>query len=66
MNTNIPKVKIKQAFPVTYSLKLDHIAMVTDLAERTGKNRSQIVQEAIAHYYDVMDDPIKLPDATQP
>jgi len=44
----------KKAYAATFSLRLDHIAKISDLEQITGKNKSQVVQEAIERYYDAM------------
>ena len=46
----------------TFTLQIRHIGMLTDLVDRTGKNKSELVREAIELLYKK---PVEKSPATQ-
>ena len=50
MDPNVQQMA-EMAFSQTFSLKMEHVGKVSDLAQRLGKSRSEIVRRAIDLLY---------------
>ncbi len=47
----------------TFTLQVKHIGMLTDLADRTGKNKSELIREAIELLYTKPTEKVTAPQA---
>jgi Arc/MetJ-type ribon-helix-helix transcriptional regulator len=55
-----------KSYAATFSLKMSQIAMISDLVARTGKNRSELAQEAVELLFAKYEEKEPQPEATQP